>query len=137
MNILANQSQRLRRRKRYVATDLRLNDLRGSKTEGCWIGITGLFLKGVPSDGASIEAWRSACLKPAGSQAKRPERLTQKNAGRFAAAAGGVTLFPAVNEAVEKCACGDDRGTCEEPPTVSEFEAKHASPGADRTRNLR
>src|SRR5207237_2755954 len=61
-----------------------------------------------PIDGASIETGRGAGLQAATAQAEFLQRFSEQDGGGFAGASGGILLFAAMDEPVEKCAGGDD-----------------------------
>ena len=58
---------------------------------------------------------------------RRAQRFAEQDRGGLAAAAGGIALFAAVDEAVEKGAGGDDGGAGEEVAAVAELEAEDAA----------
>ena len=75
-------------------------------------------------------------LEPASPKAESAERFAEKNGGRLAAAAGGIALFAAVDEAVEKGSGGDDGGAGEKIAAVAQLEAENAAVRARGTRNF-
>jgi len=81
----------------------------------------------VPLDGAAVEARGRAGLEAAGAEAEGAEGLAQQDRGGFAAASGGIALFAAVDEPVEKGAGGDDGGAGEEVAAIAELEADDAA----------
>ena len=131
MHVLADEAEGLRRGEGDVATDLRLDDLLGAEAEGSGIGVAGLLFEGIPADGAAVEAGRRAGLEAAGAQAEGAQCFAEQDAGGLAAAAGGIALFAAVDEAVEEGAGGDDGGAGKEVAAVAELEAEDAATGAD------
>jgi hypothetical protein len=116
-----------------VAGDLRLNDLLRAEAEGRGVGVARLLFKHLPANGAAVETGRRAGLESAGAQAESPQRLAKEDRGRLAAAAGGIALFAAVNEAVEEGSGGDDGGAGEELAAVAKLKAENAAVGAGWT----
>jgi hypothetical protein len=96
-----------------------------------------LFFKHLPADGAAVETGRCSCFETAGPKAKSAECLAEEDRGGLTAAAGGITLFAAVDEAVEKRPGGDDGGAGEEVASVAELEAENAAVRAGGARELR
>ena len=105
----------------------RCGQLRGAEAEGRGIGVAGLLCEARPVDGAAIEAGRRAGLEAAAAQAETLEAFAEKDAGRLAAAAGGIVLLAAVDEAIEKCAGGDDDGAGVDGAAVAQLEAMSAA----------
>ena len=101
----------------------------GSASPGCSSNASQRMVR--PSRRGGVPVLRRQVRKP-----ERAQRFAEQNGGRFAAAARGIALFAAVDEAVEECAGGDDGGAGEEMAAVAKLEAEDAPAGADRTRNL-
>ena len=101
------------------------------KLKGVGSASPGCSSKAFPVDGAAVEARRRAGLEAAGAKAEGAERLAEQDGGGLPAAAGGIALFAAVDEAVEEGSGGDDGGAGEEVAAVAEFEAEDAAVGAD------
>ena len=101
------------------------------KLKGVGSASPGCSSKCLPVDGAAVEARRRAGLEAAGAKAEGAQRFAEQDRGGLAAAAGGIALFAAVDEAVEEGAGGDDGGAGEEVAAVAEFEAEDAAAGAD------
>ena len=80
-----------------------------------------------PSGWYGRQTRRRAGLEAAGAEAEGTERFAEKDAGGLAAAAGGIALFAAVDEAIEEGSGGDDGGAGEEVAAVAEFEAENAA----------
>src|SRR5208282_5721445 len=101
-----------RRSPRDVTRNLRImmGHAPGAEAEWCRVSIARLKNKARPVDRASVKPRRRACLQPASAQAKLFERLAKQNCVWFAGASGRILLLAAVNQAVEKCARGDDDG---------------------------
>ena len=137
VDVLADEAERLRRGEGDVAGDLRLNDLLGAEAEGRGIGVAGLLFERLPMDGAAVEARRRSCLEAASAKAQGAEGLAEEDDGGLAAAAGGIALFAAVDEAVEEGAGGDDGGAGKEVAAIAKLEAEDAAVGAGRTREFR
>ncbi len=136
VHVLADEAQRLRRGEGDVAADLRLHDLLCAEAEGRGIGVAGLLFERLPMDGPAVEARRRSGLESASAKAESAERFAEQDGGGLAAAAGGITLFAAVDEAVEKCAGGDDGGAGEQIAAVAQLEAEDAAVGASGTREF-
>ena len=79
---------------------------------------------------------RRAGFQSAGPKAEGAEGFAEQDRGGLAAAAGGVALFAAVDEAVEEGSGGDDGGAGEEIAAVAEFEAEDATRTARRSRKV-
>ena len=127
VDVFADEAQRFRRGEGDVAGDLRLDDFRGAEAERGGIGVAGLLLKHAPVDGAAIEARRRAGFEAAGAQAEAAQGFAEHNGGGLAATAGGIALFSAVDEAVQKCAGGDDDCAGHEAAAVAQLEAEDAA----------
>ena len=137
MHVLANEAQRLRRGEGDVAAYLRLDDFLGPKAEGRGIGVAGLLFECLPIDGAAVEPrWRPS-LESASPKAKSPQRFAEQNRRGLARAAGGIALFAAVDEAVQKCAGGDDGGAGEKIAAIAELKTENAAAKARRSWHLR
>ncbi len=130
MNVFADEAQRLGRGECDVAGDLLLNDLLGTKTERRWVCVAGLLLKHLPLNGSAVEARRRAGLQAASPKAQSSKGFPEENAGGLTRAAGGIALFAAMNEAVEKGSSRDDGGSGEELAAVAKLEAENAAVGA-------
>ena len=109
-DVLADDPQGLRRGVGDVAGDLLLRQLHRAKAEGRRLRISGLLRKPAPIDAAAVQPRRCPGLQTASAQAQPFERLPQQHARRLAAAAGGVVLFPAVDQPIKKGAGGNDHG---------------------------
>jgi hypothetical protein len=96
-------------------------------------GVAGLFLKLLPVDGATVEAWWRAGLVAELTQAEALERFAEQDRGGFAGTAGGVLLLAAVDEAVEEGAGGDDGGGGVDAAAVAEDEAANTGLRAQAT----
>ena len=114
-----------------VAGDLRVvvRDTLGAKAERGGVDVAGLLGETRPVDGAAIEARRSAGLEAAAAKPELLERFAEQDGGGFAGASGGILLFAAVDEAVEKGAGGDDDGLRADGTAVAEADAKNAAAG--------
>ena len=89
-----------------------------------------------PADGAAIEARGRSGLEPAGAESKSSQCLAEQDAGGLSAAARGILLLSAVNQAVEEGTGCDDGGGGEQRAAVAELEAEDAAAGTDGARKL-
>src|SRR5690348_3239972 len=112
MNVLADDAMRFFGGECNVAGDLAvvMQDALCAETEGRGIGVPGLLFKPRPVDGAAVETRRRSGLQSAAPQAKLLQSFSQQNSIGFTGAACWILLFPAVNQAIEECAGGDDDG---------------------------
>src|SRR5436305_6220309 len=78
--------------------------------EGRRILIARLHRKARPVNAAPVKAWRSSSLQPASAQPQILQRFTQQHRVRLTRTSRRILLLAAMNEAIEKSACGDDDG---------------------------
>src|SRR5579863_5383773 len=87
-----------------------MRDPFSAKTEGSRVGIPWLFLEARPVDAAAIQARRGARLEAAVAQTQILERFTEKHGVWLSGTSSGILLFTTVDQAVQKCAGGNNHG---------------------------
>ena len=82
VHVLADDAMRFGRSPGDVARHLRImmRNALGAEAEWRWVGVSGLFLKPRPVDGAAIESRRSASLQAATAQAEILEASPSRTA---------------------------------------------------------
>src|SRR5579862_7841052 len=110
MHIFANDAVRLRRGPRDIAGNLRImmRHSLGPEAERGWVCIARLHREPRPIDAAPVQARRSSGFQPAAAQAQFLQRLPEQDRVWFPGTSGGVLLFAAMNQSVEKGSGGDD-----------------------------
>ncbi len=103
-----------------------MRDAARAEAEGSGILVAGLEFELRPVDGAAIETRGSAGLEAASAEAEILERFAEQNGGGFSGAAGGILLLATVDEAVEKCAGGDDDGAGRDAAAIAQKDAGDA-----------
>ena len=93
------------------------------KREGRGFGVAGLLFELGPVYGAAVQAGWGSGLVAELAEAEALEGFAEHDAGGLTAAAGGVTLLAAVDEAVEEGSGGDDGGCGVDLAAIAEVEA--------------
>ena len=98
----------LRGRGRHPTGDLGIGDPVGEEGKGAGDGVRRLAVQTVPGDGAAVQPRRRSGLEPPHGQAQGVQAVGKTDGRRFVDAACGYPLFPQVDDALEKGACGQD-----------------------------
>ena len=126
MHVLADDAVRFRVGVADPANGLWLRNSPSAKTEGRGNRVSGLHLKLRKVDGACVQARRSAGLEPADLEAQPAQRLTQHDGRGLARTPRGVLVLPAVDQAIQESARGDDHGAGFHPASVQQSDAQCA-----------
>ena len=134
-DVFADDAQRLRSGVCDVTGDLPLRQLRRAKLKGVGSASPGCSAKRLQSIVRPSSRGGVAVLKRQPRRPSRFERLAQQHAGWFAAAAGRVVFFAAVNQAIEKGAGGDHHRSGHHPAPIAQAQpAKVLAPSASPAR---
>src|SRR5581483_7746270 len=91
--------------------------------------ISRLDLEAAPIDGSRVQPGRRARFQTPAAQPKIPQSFPEHDRRRFTAAACGIGLLPAMDEAIEERAGGDDDGPGADQPPIAESYPAHAPGG--------
>src|SRR5579862_3516799 len=129
VHVLANDAVGFRSGPGNVAGHLRvmMGHAFSTKAKRCGINVARLLGKAGPVDGAAVEARRSSGLEATAAQAEFLQSLAQQYGVGFAGTSGGILLFAAVDESVEKRSGGDDDGLCAHGAAVAKSNADNAA----------
>src|SRR5438552_2233912 len=108
MNVGGDDAPRLFGGGRDVTGQLRLPNLLRAEAEWSRVSVARLHLKLAPVDGTAIEARRRASLQARAAQTQILQRFAEHQRRRLAAAACGIGLLTAMDEAIEESSRSDD-----------------------------
>ena len=125
MNVFSDDAVRFLRREGDVTRDLRIVMRNSPSAKAKWsrVCIARLLFEARPVNSAPIKPRRRSGLETASAQAKLLERFAEENGSRFARAAGGILLLPAMNQPVKKSSGGDNDSIGRDAAAVTQENA--------------